>query len=400
MILRNGTIISMSGPDPAPRVADVAIDDGRIVSIGSGLPAPAGAEGIDLKGKFVIPGLIDTHAHVTFSGGLVHDELQLTQASRVIQAGRNALATLAAGITTVRDVGGIEDLDITLRDAIRTGHAFGPRIVASGRMIAMTGGHGWFYGEEADGPDAVRKAVRKRLKIRADWVKFMASGGFAEIGEQPGSVQLGLDELKVGIGEARNAGRKTAVHAHGAEAIKNAILAGADSIEHGSFLDDEVIDLMVEHKVTVVPTFSVYFKMLETGAQHGISADVIDSTRRWWDLKVERFVKAFQAGVRVAAGSDNGSPASPHPDITTELEVFVKIGLTPYQALRTATIQAAELLGLEDQIGTLEVGRAADVVALSEDPLRDVRATRAVDMVIQGGRVFRRSRAGGMSLPF
>lgn len=394
LLLKNAIVIAMTGPDPPARPADVLIEDGRISRIappgdGSGQPAANGGGVFDLGGAFLMPGLIDAHCHITLSGGLVEAELAHDPRTRILRAADNARRTLLAGITTIRDTCGLDDSDVLLRDAIAAGHAAGPRIIACGRMITMTGGHGWFYGQEVDGPDEVRRAVRERIKVRTDWVKFMASGGFAEEGEQPASSQLDADELEAGVREAAKAGRKTCAHAHGAPAIKNCLRAGIDSIEHASFLDPEAIDLLRQRNGFIVPTFSIYYKMKETGTDHDLPAYVVELARRAWDLKVERFLDAHRAGVRVAAGSDNGSPAASHPDIATELEIFVRIGLSPYEALRAATADAAALLGLEGEIGTLVPGRRADLIVLKDNPLSDVSAVRRVAGVLKDGTVIR-----------
>jgi len=386
MLLRNATVLSMAGPEAEPASADVLIADGRIAGVGPHLAPREADRVVDLSGKHLLPGLIDAHTHITISGGLVEEELAFDPRVRVLRAADNARRTLLAGITTVRDTCGLDDSDVVLRDAIRSGHLLGPRIVACGRMITMTGGHGWFYGQETDGPDAVRRAVRERIKVRTDWVKFMASGGFAEEGEQPASSQLDPDELTAGVHEARKAARPTCAHAHGATAIKDCLRAGIDSIEHASFLDREAIDLLLEREAYIVPTFSIYYKMKETGAAHHLPPFVIDLVNRSWDRKVASFLEAHRAGVRFAAGSDNGSPAAPHPDIATEIEILARIGLGPYQALRAATAYAARLLGLGDEIGTVEPGKRADLIVLSADPLRNVSAVRSVDAVIHDGR--------------
>lgn len=392
MLLKNAAVIAMTAAaaPAAPARADVLIDAerGRIVRVAPEIPAGADGQAIDLRGRYVAPGLIDAHCHITISGGRVEEELAYDPRARILRAAHNARTTLHAGITTIRDTCGLDDSDILLRDAIRAGHAPGPRIVACGRMITMTGGHGWFYGQEADGADAVRRAVRERIKARADWVKFMASGGFAEEGEQPASTQLDADELEAGVREANKAGRRTCAHAHGAPAIKNALRAGIDSIEHASFMDREAIDLLLERGAFIVPTFSIYYKMKETGGRHHLPPYVVELAARAWDLKVERFLEAHRAGVRVAAGSDNGSPAAAHPDIATELEIFVRVGLTPFQALKAATIDAARLLKLDGEIGTIEPGKRADLVIFRDDPLADISAVRRVDAVVQEGRLY------------
>jgi len=397
MLLKQATVLTMTGAKPAPAVADVLVEGARIVRVAPELPEAGDRHVVDLRGKYLLPGLIDAHCHITLNGGLVEEELAYDPRARILRAARNAFATLLAGITTIRDTCGLDDSDIVLRDAVAAGHLPGPRIIACGRMITMTGGHGWFFGQEVDGPDAVRRAVRERIKARADWVKFMASGGFAEDGEQPASSQLDPDELAAGVAEAKKAGRKTCAHAHGAASIKNALHAGIDSIEHASFMDDEAIELLLRRGAFIVPTFSIYYKMKETGAAHHLAPYVIGLVNRSWDLKIARFTEAYRAGVPVAAGSDNGSPVAPHPDIATELEIFVRLGLSPYDALRAATVTAARLLSLDGEIGTIEAGKRADLVVLAADPLHDISAVRRVDAVVQDGRLHQ-TDAGRRSL--
>lgn len=287
MLLTNATVISMAGAAAAVNGerADVVIEHGRIAGVasrppGQGQAAAGDGQTVDLRGKYLLPGLIDAHCHITLSGDLVETELAHDPRMRILRAAHNARATLLAGITTIRDTCGLDDSDIVLRDAVQAGRLPGPRIVACGRMITMTGGHGWFYGQEVDGPDEVRRAVRERVKARADWVKFMASGGFAQEGEQPASSQLDLDELTAGVREAGKAGRKTCAHAHGAASIKNALDAGIDSIEHASFMDPETIDLLRQRDAFIVPTFSIYYKMKETGADHHLPPFVVELARR------------------------------------------------------------------------------------------------------------------------
>jgi imidazolonepropionase-like amidohydrolase len=388
-IIRNASVLTMSDSlSASPQVTDIVIEDGRISRVEPNPPVSTGAESLDLSGKYLMPGLIDAHCHITYSGGLIEEELRLTPHERVLRASHNAFVTLLAGITTIRDPGGVDHMDVAVRNMVNLGFLYGPRILAGGRMIAITGGHGWEYGLEADGPDAVRRAVREQIKAHCDWVKFMASGGFADVGENPGSVQLDPDELTAGVNEAKKAGKRCAAHAHSAAAIRNAVVAGVDSIEHATEMEEDVIKLILTHGVHVVPTFSIYHKMMRIGAKRGIDPSIIDLTKRWWDVKVDRFVKAYKAGVKVVAGTDNGSPVGTHGDLTTELEILVQMGLSPYEALKAATISAAQMLGLQREIGTIEPGKFADLVVLSEDPTKNVAATRMVEKVFRNGWIY------------
>jgi len=385
-ILEGARVLTMHpGDEPSWTAAQVAVDDGRIVGIGQGLAVP-GAQRRDFTGRYIVPGLIDLHCHVTYSGGRVEDELTQSVQERTLHAAHNASVTLRSGVTTARDPGGIDHIDIAVRDAVAAGRIEGPNLRAAGQMIAMTGGHGWFYGIEGDGPDAIRRLVREQIKARADWIKFMASGGFAEAHESPEAVQLDLDELTAGVREAKKAGRKATAHAHPAQAMKNAILAGCDSIEHASFPDDECIDLLLERDVAICPTFSIYFKMKEHGPEMGLKPEVVDVTRRLWDRKVERFQRCLDAGVRVVLGTDSGSPVGYHGDIATELELFAQLGMSAYDALSCATYKAAALLDMEGEVGSLAAGKRADLVVLAGDPLGDPGAVRSVVAVMKDGR--------------
>jgi imidazolonepropionase-like amidohydrolase len=387
--LKNASVITMTAQGSGKsQPVDVLLENGRISRVEQNAEIPSGAEVVDLRGKYVLPGLIDSHCHITYSGGHIEEELRLGSHERTLRAAHNAFLVLLSGVTTIRDPGGVDHIDIAVRNMINAGRLYGPRVVAGGQMIAMTGGHGWFFGLEADGPNEVRRAARKQIKAGCDWVKFMASGGFAELTEDPGAAQLDLDELKAGVNEAKKAGKKTAAHAHSPAAITNAVQAGIDSIEHGSFMDDETIQLLLTHNVFVVPTFSIYHKMIEKGIEKGLAPVIVDLTKRCWDMKVERFLKAYKAGVKIVAGTDSGSPTAPHGDFAAELEILVRIGLTPYEALRAATVIAAQMLGLDREIGTIEAGKRADLTVLSDDPLKNISATRRVEAVFKDGNLY------------
>jgi len=307
-----------------------------------------------------------------------------------LRAPANALRTLQAGATTVRDAGEIHGIVTSMRRLVDQRMLVAPRIVGSGQVIVMTGGHGYFLGREADGVDEVRKATREQLKGGADWVKLMGSAGFAKTDERAKSPQLDLDELRVAVREGEKAGKPTMAHAHPAVAIKDAVRAGVRSVEHCSFPDDEAIELMLEHDVTMVPTFTVYWEMMRA-SDSTVPKAVVTAVEAAWEEKLSCFQAALAAGVRVACGTDSGPPSAPHGNVARELQLSVEAGMSRERALETATLESARLLGLEHAIATIEVGKQADFVLLGGDPIEDVASYRRVELVVKDGFVVTRS---------
>ena len=249
----------------------------------------------------------------------------------------------------------------------------------------MTGGHGWFLGREADGPDALRRAAREEIKAGASCIKLMASGGVYGHAEEPGSPQLTVEEMRPAVEEAHKAGRKAAAHAYSVEAINNALEAGVDSVEHGSFLDRETMERMREQRTYLVPTMSVYAAMAEKGPSLGSPEYITRKTAEVLEASGEAFRLALEAGVPVAAGTDCGAPGHRHGTLPEELRLMVEAGATPPQALRFGTSAAAELLGLGDEVGALEPGKRADLLAVAGDPTLDIKALREVRLVLRDG---------------
>lgn len=339
-----------------------------------------------------IPGLVDTHVHLSLPGDLSFDRAMASHPSELaLRAPANALRTLQAGATTVRDAGEIHGIVTSMRRLVDQRMLVAPRIVGSGQVIVMTGGHGYFLGREADGVDEVRKATREQLKGGADWVKLMGSAGFAKTDERAKSPQLDLDELRVAVREGEKAGKPTMAHAHPAVAIKDAVRAGVRSVEHCSFPDDEAIELMLEHDVTMVPTFTVYWEMMRA-SDSTVPKAVVTAVEAAWEEKLSCFQAALAAGVRVACGTDSGPPSAPHGNVARELQLLVEAGMSPERALETATLESARLLGLEHAIGTIEVGKQADFVLLGGDPIEDVASYRRVELVVKDGFVVTRSK--------
>jgi imidazolonepropionase-like amidohydrolase len=366
---------------------------------------PKGATVIDLSHATVLPGLIDCHVHLD-SRADRYDEIYRfkdTPFSQAFAAVVHARKTLEAGFTSVRDVGSLPFLAVDLRNSINEGLVPGPRIVASGPPITITGGHGdlnnyspqtrvSMFPEErdfqiADGVDQVRHVVRAQVKYGVDVIKILATGGVLSKGDSPGAPQFSLEELKVAAEEAHMAGRKIAAHAHGTQGIKNAILAGIDSIEHASLIDDEGIRLAKERGVYLVMDIYNDDYIRGKAVEFGLPKENVEKEKMVGELQRENFQKAVKAGVKMAFGTDAG--VYPHGDNAKQFAYMVKYGMTPAQAIRAATSSAADLIGRAKDVGTVEPGKYADLIAVSGDPLKDVRVLENVGFVMKGGVVYK-----------
>ncbi len=351
----------------------------------------------------VLPGLIDAHTHLS-SRADRYDEINKfkdTPNHGAFAAVLNARKTLEAGFTTVRDVGSRPFLAVDLRDAIDEGFLIGPRVVASGPGISITGGHGdlnkfapqvrvTMFPEErdykiADGVDQVRHVVRAQIKHGVDVIKVHASGGVLSRGDSPGAPQYSVEELRVLVEEAHASGRKVAAHAHGAQGIKNAVLAGVNSIEHGSLIDDEGIRLMIERGTWLVADIYNDDYLLGKAVEFHLPEESIAKEKAIGQLQRDNFARAVKAGVKVAFGTDAG--VYPHGDNARQFFYMVKYGLTPAKAIRSATSDAADLLGRESSIGKVAPGFLADLIAVEGDPLGDVRVLEKVGFVMKGGGI-------------
>ena len=365
----------------------VLVEDRRILSLGPAADLPTGTKITDLGDVTLLPGLIDAHVHLVWSASAEPHEVveRESRALTALRCANNAALHLRAGVTTVRDVGSTDGLAIEVGRAVQLGILPGPKVVAAGRAIAMTGGHGWFLGREADGAEAVRHAAREEMKAGATCIKLMASGGVYGHAEEPGSPQLTVEEMRAGVEETHKAGRKVAAHAYSVEAVGNALDAGVDSIEHGSFIDRDTAGRMRESGTYLVPTMSVYRAMSERGPELGAPEYIRRKTAEVLKASREAFRVALEAGVPVAAGTDCGAPGHPHGTLPEELMLMVESGASPIQALRFGTSAAADLLGLGDEVGSLEPGKRADLLAVDGDPTSEILALRDVRMVLRDG---------------
>jgi imidazolonepropionase-like amidohydrolase len=373
--------------------ASVLVEGERIVKIGkAGMAIPRDSQTINLEGRTLFPGFIDAHVHLCLDGSpdpigkLASEPAPATS----IRASQLARETLMAGVTVVRDMGGKDGVDFALREAIRSGIIKGPRMLVSRNMICMTGGHGWQFGRQADGPDEVRKAAREQIREGADLIKLMATGGVLTPGVEPGAEQLTEEELRAGIEEAHKAGRKTATHAMGTRGILNALRAGIDSIEHGVYLDEEAVSLMKKGGIPFVPTISALFNIEKMGTDGGIPAFAVEKTLRVKPHHLNSLRMAREAGLLVAMGTDAGTPFNRHGQNLAEMVLLAQNGYSSMEALHAGTGIAARTLGLEKVLGTVEEGKLADLVVVEGNPLDDMEILlnpEAVKLVMQGGNI-------------
>ncbi len=392
LLLKNIVIVDGRGGEP---VADgsVAIKGGRIEHAGPASEGPRTAGlVIDGGGRTAVPGLINTHTHITLDEqDLVAPRLYNRDGENlgILQAAARAGRALRNGITTLRDCNAPGYGTLALRTAFSQGLLPGPRLFCSGCAICAPGGHMHAISFEAGDREQVAKGVRKQLEAGADFIKLVADGTTTAGASGAGMPHLGAEEMTAGVGVAHGSGKRVAAHAVSREGVRRSLEAGADSIEHGYDLTDELVAIMHARNTWLVPTLSVHGAIVHNGAGAGWSADRIRNSERVLATAVASAGRAFRAGVNVACGSDAGSPFNAVWEIVPELKLLCEAGLTPGQALQAATLRAAELIGAEQEIGTLEAGKRADVVLVDGDPLRSVEALARIHAVVKDGVIVR-----------
>jgi len=396
-LLRTGHLLDVkTGAEPAAQTIIITGDRITAIAPTSSTPKQTGDTEIDLTRYTVMPGLIDVHTHLTMATNFdPFYELTMTPAKEAIIGVENAKVTLEAGFTTVRNVGADDYTDVALRDEINAGHIPGPHMQASGPALGITGGHMdenllpfeyHIHGQGvADGIPAVQHQVRENIKYGADLIKIGATGGVLSKGDDPQASQYTLEEMQAIVADAHRLGRKVAAHAHGAQGILFATEAGVDSIEHGSYINDEDIALMKKKGTYLVPTAYLVDWMRENGHLPALyQQKMIDVSAA---MKANH-KKAIAAGVKVALGTD--AAVYPHGLNAHELDVYVnQYGMSPLAAIQTGTINAADLMAWTDRTGTIEPGKWADIIAIDGDPLKDVKVLQHVDFVMKSGTVYK-----------
>ena len=401
-VIKAGRLVD---PDTGTVLTDqvVVIRDHKVAEVGKSLSIPTGAKVIDLSSMTVLPGLIDCHTHVADGqvGGDPFNVLRKTASQIVLESVTNARKMLESGFTTVRDVGTYRALnDVALRDAIARGNIPGPRMFVAGAYITITGGAGAMTGQapdiqlpwdlhygEANSPWEVRQRIRQLAHDGVDLIKVLSTGAVLTHGSNPSSLEFTPEELNAAVDEASHFGLRVAVHAHAAQGIKNAILAGAASIEHAEMVDDEGIALALRH--------GTYFDMdlydeecIQAGGKNGTTPpDFLEHDAQLGQLQRDNFRKSLKAGVKMAFGTDAG--VCPYGTSGKQFAYMVKYGMTPMQAIQAATTNAADLLGHSKEVGSIKPGKFADVVAVSGDPLQDISLLERVDFVMKNGEVYK-----------
>jgi len=392
--IRAARLVDGRGGEPIASAVVIVRGD-RIEAVGSGLPVPSGARVVDLGGATLLPGLIDLHTHLTSTGVHWEEELlRTTPGQAALHGAHNALVTLMAGFTTCRDMGPTWPYtDIDLRQALDEDLVPGPRMLASGNYVSPTGGAGdarqfSIYVDVpivknlADGPDEIRKAVRTNLKQGADFIKILGTGAVTSKGAPPGSQQYTEAEMHVAVEEAARWGKHVAAHLHGTDGIKAGIRAGVHTVDHGSMMDAEAVDLLRTHRAYFVPT--MYASMVSP-TNPNLPESERERSRQLKDVKERSFQLVLKAGLPIGFGTD--AAVVPHGQNAKEFGYRVRLGQSPMAAIASATKTAADIIGWSDRVGTIEAGKFADIIAVAGDPLKDITELERVSFVMKGGVV-------------
>ena len=396
-ILKNMTLIDGTGR--ILKNAVIIFEKDTILEVGKkqDVNIPPGGKEYDLEGKFVLPGLVDAHIHLdmhgmadTYHENLVEDKL------RAIRSGLEMGNTVRAGVTTVRNAGSANYIDIAVKKAVEEGLIVGPRIMASGKIICMqSAGNEYFKGlyQEGSGIDENRKAAREQIKQGADFLKVMATGAIMNPGGVPGAPQLDTDEIRVVVEEGKKAGKHTAAHAHGAQGIKNAIRAGVRTVEHGTLADEEALKMLLDNNVYLTSTLSSNFWMLQPGNRNELPQFMVDKAAEVAKIRKENLHRAHSLGVQLIMGTDAGTPYNFHGKNAMEVIQFVKAGvMDEMSAIVASTGTAAKGIGMQDSVGTLEKGKMADLIVLNKNPLQDIETLASLEdvlLVFKGGQLIR-----------
>ncbi len=399
VVVKAGRLIDVSSGKTLEKQV-ILVQGDKIASVGAegSISIPSDATIIDLSNATVMPGFIDCHTHIVLQFERYDDRFRKSPIDAAVMAHVFARRTLEAGFTTCRDVGSGEFIDVALKKAINAGKIVGPRLYVAGHGLSTTGGHGDLSGFSpylhfdnfngvVDGVDEIRKKIRWNVKYGADHIKFTATAGVLSEEESFGAPQFSFEEMKAIVDESAAWGRRVAAHAHGAEGIKMAVRAGVTSIEHGSLLDDEGIALMKQKGIYLVPTVIAGDAVERYGKQYGLPEILMEKARAVNAKKRESYRKAIKAGVKIAFGTDAG--VFPHGMNGEEFRLLVELGMTPMQAIQSATKIAAELLGHSDVLGAIEPGKYADLVAVKSDPLKDISVLEKIQFVMKGGIVYK-----------
>ena len=394
-VLRCGALVDVEREKLLQR-QDILVADGVIAAVGTGIAEPDGASVIDLSGHYCLPGLIDAHTHLMVGG----PGLNSSSAAKTLVALKNAQTMLQHGYTTLR-IPGDGDIgfgSIALRDAIAGGLFTGPRMQVAPHFLCPLGGHCDRNSIAPDsgvptaphviaaGEDSAREAVRRELKYGADWIKVHATGGIMSVGDDPRIQSFTDAELAAFSDETHRHGKKITAHIHGAGAVKSAVRAGFDSIEHGTMMDEEAIEMMVESGTWLVPTVYVLDFIVGSGQSRRMTPEIMAKAREVAKVRDDSFRKAYKAGVKMAVGSDQ---IFSHRHSAREFAALVRQGVTPMDAIVMGTLNGATLMDLEDEVGSIAVGKQADIVAVPGNPLDDISILEQVEFVMLGGRIVR-----------